>query len=362
MRIDSDRNRFKDIIKGKIKSDLKKFASSSDIIGQQGAKTIRIPIHNINIPRFTFGANDGVGSGIGDLGDAMGGEKGKSGSGPAGEDKGDHDFSAEFDPSELAEMMIEELKLPRLEPKGKGDVNSEKSKYNSISNQGPESLRHYKKTFKNALKRQISTGNYDPKNPMIIPEKNDKRYKHFTTKETPDINTVVFNIIDVSGSMEEEQKKLVKTISFWTDLLLKHSYKNIETVFIIHDTLAQEVNREQFFSVSSSGGTVISSAFELCSSIIKERYNFSDYNTYVFYYSDGDNRSSDNITCTSLLNDKLLPNCNMFAYGQVKSNNGSGEFLNYLNSNHINEKIITASIESDEDILKTIKLFFQGGK
>jgi uncharacterized sporulation protein YeaH/YhbH (DUF444 family) len=36
------------------------------------------------------------------------------------------------------------------------------------------------------------------------------------------------------------------------------------TRYIIHDAVAQEVDRDTFFHTRESGGTVISSAYELC--------------------------------------------------------------------------------------------------
>ena len=54
---------------------------------------------------------------------------------------------------ELAEILAEELELPRIEPKGQRASKSQKHKYKGISTQGPESLRHNKRTYRNALKR-----------------------------------------------------------------------------------------------------------------------------------------------------------------------------------------------------------------
>src|SRR5271170_766936 len=116
IRIDSDINRFKDILRGRVKRDLKKFVSSGNLIGQQGKKRVSIPIHTIDLPRFRFGSKGmgGVGQGDGDVGDGIGNGKGKKpGKGDkAGDETGEHDLSAEFSPKELAQIMMEELELP----------------------------------------------------------------------------------------------------------------------------------------------------------------------------------------------------------------------------------------------------------
>lgn len=367
LKIDADLNRFKDIIRNKVKHNLGKYISSENLIGQQGNKKVKIPLTNIDLPRFVYGTRGfgGTGMGPGDIGDPFGPGQGKPGQGDeAGEEEGEHDFSAEFTPEELAQIVMEHLNLPRLEPKGKGSVSSEKSKYNRVSHVGNEGLRHFKRTYKEALKRQISTGTYNPDDPKVIPVKSDYRYKTYSTQEKPEINAVIIYMMDVSGSMGDEQKFMVESEVFWIDLILKQSYKDIESVYIIHDSGAREVSREEFFKVSTSGGTHISSAYELCAKTMEERYPFSEYNVYPFHFSDGDNYSqNDNDSAARILNERILPNCNVFSYGQVKSAGGSGEFINFLKASfQDNDKMTLCPIDSRADILDSIKTFFEKGK
>ena len=54
---------------------------------------------------------------------------------------------------ELAAILGEELSLPRIEPRGKKNIVTERDKYTSIRQVGPESLRHFKRTYKRALRR-----------------------------------------------------------------------------------------------------------------------------------------------------------------------------------------------------------------
>ena len=71
-RIDQDHTRFRNIVKGRIKRDLKRFVSSGEMIGKQGKRFVSIPLPQINLPRFRFGDNqgNGVGQGEGDEGQA----------------------------------------------------------------------------------------------------------------------------------------------------------------------------------------------------------------------------------------------------------------------------------------------------
>ena len=54
----------RDILKGKVREDLKEYITSDDIIAQHGQDVIKVPVKEITIPRFIFGSNkDGVGEG-----------------------------------------------------------------------------------------------------------------------------------------------------------------------------------------------------------------------------------------------------------------------------------------------------------
>ena len=75
-------------------------------------------------------------------------------------------------------------------------------------------------------------------------------------------------MMDVSGSMGDEQKEIVRIESFWIDAWLKKQYKGLETRYIIHDAVAREVDRDTFFRTRESGGTMISSAYKLAAQII----------------------------------------------------------------------------------------------
>jgi uncharacterized sporulation protein YeaH/YhbH (DUF444 family) len=67
--------------------------------------------------------------------------------------------------------------------------------------------------------------------------------------------------MDVSGSMTDEQKEIVRTEAFWIDTWLSSQYDGIETRYIIHDAVAKEVDEQTFYHTRESGGTRISSAY-----------------------------------------------------------------------------------------------------
>ena len=356
MGIDSDLDRFKNIIKNKVKNNFSKYISSDHIIGQQGGEIVKIPIDRLDLPRFTYASPGGASSGEGEPGDPLSSTPGKSGE--AGNEKGEHSYSAEFTPEELAQLLGEHLQLPDIQPKGKGKILSEKGKYTDIANEGPEGLRHFKRTYKETLKRAISSGEYDPDDPKFIPIKNDKRYKSVEYKSVPEVNTVIIYIRDISGSITEEMRYIIKSEIFWVDLWLKHQYKNIESRFIVHEMEAKEVNREEFFTISEGGGTLISSAYELVQKMMEE-YPFSSWNVYLLQMTDGDNFSSDNDHALSLLKEKVIKNCNLFSYVQVLSECG---FIKHLLNNFAGSDNISLShVSNREGILGSIKAIFGKG-
>ncbi len=366
--IKRDHARFRKIVRGKIRENLRRYISKGEMMSPKDG-AVKIPMPQIETPRFKFGEKQegGTGQGQGDVGDPVDGQpqEGEAGQGEAGKDAGEKSLEVDVSLEELASILGEELELPNIEPKGKKTVQSATDRYKSIGPVGPDSLRHFKRSYREALKRQISAGNYDVDNPKIIPIRRDMRYR--VAKSTMEFENaaVVIYMMDVSGSMGDEQKEIVRTESFWINLWLKSQYKDIEIRYIIHDATAKEVDEETFFKTRESGGTLISSAYKLCNEIIKKDYNPSEWNIYPFHFSDGDNWSADDTRdCLELLDKELIPASNMFCYGQVDSRYGSGQFYNDLMTKYgaSADKVILSKIAGKEAILDSIKEFLGKGK
>ena len=135
-------------------------------------------------------------------------------------------------------------------------------------------------------------GQYNARRPDFLPIKDDMRYRSWSTVKSPQSNAVVIYMMDVSGSMGDEQKEIVRIESFWINTWLKSQYEGIETRYIVHDATAREVD-EHTFSIPESGGTMISSAYRLAAQILEADYPSSEWNIYPFHFSDGDNWSVD---------------------------------------------------------------------
>jgi uncharacterized sporulation protein YeaH/YhbH (DUF444 family) len=365
--IKTDHARFRKIVKGKIRNNLRKYVSKGELPVPKGGGVFKVPMPQINTPRFIFGEKQqgGTGQGEGQPGDPVDGQPGEPGQGEAGQGEGNKELEVDLSMDELAAILGEELELPKIEPKGKKSIESQSNKYSTIGTVGPDSLKHFKRSYKEALKRQVATGSYDPKNPVIIPIKSDMRFRSSAVHTEYENSAVVIYMMDVSGSMGDEQKEIVRTESFWINLWLKSQYKDIEIRYIIHDATAKEVDEQTFFRTRESGGTLISSAFKLCREIIEADYNSSEWNIYPFHFSDGDNWSTDDTKlCLEILDNDIIPNSNVFCYGQVESRYGSGQFYKDLNAKYgeKNEEVILSKIKNKEAILDSIKDFLGKGK
>src|SRR3984885_10873734 len=368
LKIDQDHSRFRAIVRGRIRQNLRKYISQGELVGRHGKDVVSIPIPQIDIPHFSFGDRQrgGAGQGDGEPGDPMGGDQDSEevdGGRQAGQSPGEHLLEVDVTLDELAAILSEELELPDIQDKGKSKIINAKDRYTSIRRVGPESLRNFKRTYREALKRQIAMGTYTGDRPIVAPIPTDKRYRSWKTEAEPVANAVIIYMMDVSGSMGDEQKEIVRIESFWIDAWLQKQYKGLESRYIIHDAVAREVDRDTFFHTRESGGTMISSAYKLASQLIDDHYPPEEWNIYPFHFSDGDNWSMDDtLLCVELLKQKILPRSNMFAYGQVESPYGSGQFVKDLREHFgKDERVITSEIRDKDAIVGPLKDFLGKG-
>jgi len=368
-KIEQDHQRFRQIVRGTIRKDLRKFLSRGELIGREGKRAVSIPVHDIDLPTFRYGDNSGgVGMGEGEEGDAVGQSGSQKGQG--GDQEGKHILEVDVTLEELADILAEELRLPRIKPRGQHNLTTIKDKYTGVRPIGPASLRHFKRTYREALKRQLAMGQYDPDNPVIIPIKSDLRFRTWNEVKKPQSNAVIVYMMDVSGSMGDEQKELVRLEAFWIDTWLRRNYEGIESRYIVHDVRAAEVDKKTFFSVREDGGTRISSAFSCCHELLNAKYDPNDWNIYLFHFSDGDNSSdADNRLCCKIIEEQLLPVANMFGYCQVASAYGSGSFINVLHeafpdgcADEAGARLITSRVNGRDDLFESLKTFFKAGR
>jgi uncharacterized protein len=302
-----DRSRHKAKIKEAIRDGVHDIVSDESIIGQDGKKKIKIPVRGIKEYRFVYGNNESnkkPGSAQGK--DVRKGQvikrnnskKEESGSGKPGNEKGDEYYEVEVTLEELSSYLFDSLDLPDLDKKRMKVIIGEKLKRSGYRKKGIRPRLSKKETIKNKIKRKnsaIRSKTFDPDGNERFPfHENDLKYKFLKKTPKENNNAVIFFMMDTSGSMNKTKKFMARSFFFLLYHFLNYKYAHVEVVFIAHDAEAREVNEDDFFKKGSSGGTIISSALDLCSTIINKRFHPDSWNIYTFHCTDGDNWPTDN--------------------------------------------------------------------
>src|SRR3954451_22043067 len=111
-KIERDHQRFRKLVRGKVKSNLGKYISRGELIGKKGKDLVSIPLPQIVLPQFRYGqkGSGGVGQGDGDVGQPLGPGQDDGDSG-AGDQPGGHILEVELTLEEMASILGEELAL-----------------------------------------------------------------------------------------------------------------------------------------------------------------------------------------------------------------------------------------------------------
>lgn len=310
-RITEDHKDFRDVYSGRIRKALKKFIKTGRIFRLRGdGKKVNITIPKVEMPHIghTRG-NTGVGRGMGKIGDVIdrdppeggGNGKGQGNSGGGGEHA--EGVTITLDMDDVFAFMRNELALPDLKPKPSQVYEEVKIRYDSISLNGPESLRHNRRTMLQAMKRMAAGGEIDKlhKIPgfsvpvkLITPINTDRRYRQYHEIRIPSNNAVIFFARDGSGSMDDYKCDIVSDMAWWIDAWIRRFYKRVERVYVWHDTEAEEVDEKKFYNYRYGGGTMCSSAMKMINAQLVNRYPPSKWNVYVIYFTDGENWNGDN--------------------------------------------------------------------
>jgi uncharacterized protein len=362
-----DQERHKDRVKEAIRKNLGSIVSNEAIILSDGKRTVKVPIKALDEYKFRFNHQKAKHVGQGDgktrVGDVIGHEgrpRSGSASGQAGQEAGIDYYEAEVNIDEIAALIFEDLQLPYLEEKAKKAVQSRKTRFNEIRRTGVIANLDKRRMILENIRRNAREGN--PRFGDI--KKEDLRFKTWEEVLRYESNAVVIAMIDVSGSMGEFKKYVARSFYFWMVRFLRTKYDNVDIVFISHHTEAKEVSEEQFFTQGESGGTVVSSAYQLALDVIKQRYHPTNWNIYPFHFSDGDNYYSDNEEAVRLA-DELITTCNLFGYGEIGEEGSSsyrrssGALLSIFNDRLQNkDHFVGVRIDDKEEVYPALKQFF----
>jgi uncharacterized protein len=357
-----DQARHNEKIKEAIKANLQDIISEESIISSDGRRVVKVPIRSLELPHFKFGNAKGgqAGHGSGKPSDDQQSGQEAQASGPgkgkgAGEQPGVDYFEADITVDELAEVLFEELSLPFLENKGGQDLETEDIQFKDLSRVGSLANLDKKRTLVQNIRRNAMNGHavYD----HILND--DLRFRSWRSDKRRESNAVVIAMRDVSGSMGEFEKYISRSFYFWMVRFLRTKYSNVQMVFLTHHTEAKEVDEDTFFKLGESGGTKVSSAYQLALKVIRERYNPQLWNIYPIHFSDGDNwGEKDNNLCVDLVH-KLMDQANLFSYGEIQE--GGYRSLSTLMSafqNIRSERFIGVTITDRKEVYPALRKFF----
>jgi uncharacterized sporulation protein YeaH/YhbH (DUF444 family) len=311
-----------------------------------------------------------------------------SGSGQASDSgEGEDDFTFALSREEFMQVFFDDLALPNLVRTQLAQVPEFKTRRAGFTSSGTPNNLHIVRSMRGAYGRRIALGGAvrrecaeieerfaelrrrgdDPvvrselielearlkqlrwrieRLPYIDPI--DLKFRSHVRVPVPSARAVMFCLMDVSGSMDEQRKDLAKRFFVLLYLFLTRHYDQIDLVFIRHHTQAQEVTEEEFFHARETGGTVVSSALELMDQIVRERYNPHEWNIYGAQASDGDNWMNDSPKCAELLSARLLPACRYYAYIQVtEEEQNLWQAYEALSQSHPNFALRKASAAAD---------------
>lgn len=386
-----NRERFLRRYKEQINEAVRRAVSSRDIRGIEQGESITIPKKDIHEPVFQHaqgGVRDTVHPGNKDhiRGDRIARPKGRAGGGSQASDsgEGDDDFVFTLSKEEFMQLFFDDLELPHLLRTAIGDNPQWKTHRAGYTHDGTPNNLAVVRSMRGALGRRIALGKADrrvledkrvrlqellslgmesePETTQLrleitqlelrlkrIPflDPIDLRFRGRVRVPVPASQAVMFCLMDVSGSMDQERKDLSKRFFILLYLFLTRHYEKIDIVFIRHHTQAQEVDEDQFFHATESGGTVVSSALVLMHQIMLARYPSGEWNIYGAQASDGDNFTNDSDKCRELLAVKILPLLRYFAYVQVAQEEqnlwGEYEKLQEQHTNFAMRKVSDAS-------------------
>ena len=358
-----NRQRFIRRYKNQIKRAVSDAVGKRSITEIDKAEQVIIPSKDISEPMFHRGKGGHVerilpGNDNFIAGDRIkrpdGGESGGSGGNASNDGEGEDNFIFELTREEFLELYFEDLELPDLVKKELTKINAFKTVRAGVSASGIPNNINVLRSMKQATGRRVALSSPykrqlkeleeelirllaepDPDKSLIAKLQQDSeilkrkiqcvpfidtidlRYNNRVRIPAPSTQAVMFCVMDVSGSMDEAKKDIAKRFFILLYMFLTKNYEKIELVFIRHHTSAKEVNEEEFFYSRETGGTVVSSALELLDNIIEARYPPQAWNIYVAQASDGDNWNADSPYCQELLQEKIMPLLQYFAYIEI---------------------------------------------
>jgi uncharacterized sporulation protein YeaH/YhbH (DUF444 family) len=400
-----NRQRFIRRYKNQIKRAVSDAVGKRSITEIDKAEQVTIPSRDISEPMFHRGKGGQVerilpGNDNFVSGDRIKrpdeGESGAGGGNASNDGEGEDQFVFELSREEFLEIYFEDLELPDLIKKELTRINAFKTVRAGVSTTGIPNNINILRSMKQATGRRVALSSPskkqlkrleaelarllaepDPDASLIAQLQHDcealkkrilrvpfidtidLRYNCRVRVPAPSTQAVMFCVMDVSGSMDEAKKDIAKRFFILLYMFLTKNYEKIELVFIRHHTSAKEVSEEEFFYSRETGGTVVSSALELLNTVIEARYPPQAWNIYVAQASDGDNWNADSPYCQELLQEKIMPLLQYFAYIEIMPRHHQSLWEVYQQIKESHSNFAMENIDTVADIYPVFRELFK---
>jgi uncharacterized sporulation protein YeaH/YhbH (DUF444 family) len=302
--------RHNDKVREAVRQHLPEALSGPDLMSGNGEHSVHVPLKLLEHARFRLSdehSTTGAGQGPGQPGDILRSPYFDEDDNGAGNEGGAVTLLMEFSMDEIMEWLWEDLQLPQLEPRGKAALDDPEVVRAGWDKRGAASRLDRRRTIKEAIKRRAVQTQPPPFT------NDDLRFRQLVQQPKPSSSAVVFFMLDVSSSMMLTERRLAKTFFFLALQGLRRKYHTIETRFLAHAAEAWAFNESDFFETSGMGGTLASTGFQLALELLQRHYDQANWNSYLFYASDGDNFSEDRAAASVLL-ESLAARLNYLAY------------------------------------------------
>jgi len=316
-----DRKRHREKCREAIRKGFARLVAQQDVIGtDRKNKKASFRIRAFPEYRFVFGRKaDGVGSSGGQQrGDTFRSGRGEQGqgAGPGGNEPGDDIYEVEVSLEDIDNFLFDDLELPDFLVKQLRQIPVvDQGGMAGITRYGNMARLHRRGTVKTRIRREQAEQHVGHAGRGGFID-DDLRFRRVSERTRMVSNAVLICMMDVSGSMDDSKKFLARAFFWLLYRFVQSKYEQADLVFITHHVTAREVNEDEFFHTRESGGTMVSSAYELALEVIADRFPPEKWNIYAFHISDGDNWQDDNRQVVTTAK-QLLGQCNLFGYGQV---------------------------------------------
>ncbi len=356
-----DQRRHQAKVKEALSRQLGDLITEENIIRSQRGRTIKVPIRSLQQFKFRFdpwpSQRVGQSQAVPRVGDRLGrlpenaraSDQGER----AGEIPGVDYVEAELTFEDVEEMLFRELGLPYLENKPIARVVQPEWAFKDIARRGLMGNLDKRRSLRANILRYAREGH--PGLGRWMPQ--DLRFKTWVPEEVPEQNAVVVAMRDISGSMGDFKKRMARLFAFWMLGFLKSQYQQVEVVFLVHHTQAREVSEQEFFELGESGGTKVSSVYELCEEVLGERYPHAYWNIYPIHFSDGDNWSDADNRRTLESIQRILTVANVLGYAEIREGGYSSTLMSQF-SKLIHPRFKIVTISRSQDLYLALKTFF----